>query len=72
MSNVFEDALAVKDCRGYYYTGDVKNLWSPELRLAKLYKRAHYAKEIANSARFAALKPCVVTIRLVEVGNQRF
>lgn len=61
---VKDEGLVVKDSNGFYYTG--YNVWSNQLRKAKIYHKIRYAEDIVNAKRFSDRKMSIVPIEISE------
>lgn len=47
---VRDEGLVVKDSNGFCYSG--LNMWSNQLRKAKIYPKKRYAEDVLNDKRF--------------------
>lgn len=62
---VRDEGLVVKDSNGFYYSGS--NMWSNQLRKAKIYHKKRYAEDVLNDKRF---KDRVMKIIPVEINEK--
>lgn len=62
---VRDEGLVVKDSNGFYYSG--LNMWSNQLRKAKIYHKKRYAEDVLNDKRF---KDRVCKIIPVEINEK--
>lgn len=62
---VRDGGLVVKDSNGFYYSG--LNMWSNQLRKAKIYHKKRYAEDVLNDKRF---KDRVCKIIPVEINEK--
>lgn len=62
---VRDEGLVVKDSNGFYYSG--LNMWSNQLRKAKIYHKKRYAEDVLNDKRF---KDRVCKVIPVEINEK--
>ena len=67
ISDIRDEAFAVKDRDGYYFIG--YNKWDNQLRKAKLYHSYKYAKETCDDVRFIERDTFIVRVQIFENGE---
>ena len=67
ISDIRDEAFAVKDREGYYFIG--YNKWDRQLRKAKLYHSYRYAKKTCDDVRFIERDTFIVRVSVFENGE---
>lgn len=67
ISEFKDKTYAVKDIKGYYFTGN--NKWDKQLRKAKLYHSYKYVKEVCNDDKHYERYPTTVAVEVFDLGG---